>query len=166
MMWYYMFNDQQTGPVSDSDFRQLIASGQISAATPVWKEGMAVWSAAQSVPELAGAFAPQRAVPGATPNMGGAYPPNNLPGFAPNIPDYLVWSIVELLCCCMPFGIVALIFSIQANSAKGVGNYAEAAQKANTAKQFLIWGAVIGGLVNLLLIGLQILAAIAEAQAM
>lgn len=143
-MWYYMLNGQQTGPVSDADFRQLIASGQINPQTPVWKEGMAAWSAAQSVPELAGSFAPQGAVPGA--NIGGAYPQNNVPGYAQNpgyasnIPDYMVWSIVELLCCCLPFGVVALIFSIQANSAKGVGNYAEAMQKANKAKQFVIWG--------------------------
>ena len=61
---------------------------------------------------------------------------------APRVPDYLVWAILETILCCLPLGIVAIIYANQANSAKAVGNYAEALEKANTAKNCIIWGVV------------------------
>ncbi|MGL4944061.1 MAG: DUF1559 domain-containing protein [Thermoguttaceae bacterium] len=65
---------------------------------------------------------------------------------APYVPDYLVWSILEMVLCCMPFGIAGLVYSIQANSAKSAGRIDEAVQKSKTAKTCLIWGVVLGGL--------------------
>ncbi|MGL6225041.1 MAG: CD225/dispanin family protein [Thermoguttaceae bacterium] len=64
----------------------------------------------------------------------------------PQVPDYLVWSILELIFCCLPFGIVGLVYAVQANSAKTYGHFQDAMQKANTAKKFLIWGIVIWGI--------------------
>ncbi|MGL6225042.1 MAG: CD225/dispanin family protein [Thermoguttaceae bacterium] len=65
---------------------------------------------------------------------------------APQVPDYLVLSILELLFCCLPFGIVGLVYAVQANSAKANGQFQDAMQKANTAKKFLIWGIALWGI--------------------
>jgi membrane protease subunit (stomatin/prohibitin family) len=48
--WYYAVGGERRGPVDEAGLR---ASGALSAATLVWKAGMANWAAASSVPELA-----------------------------------------------------------------------------------------------------------------
>ncbi|HJB01192.1 MAG TPA: CD225/dispanin family protein [Candidatus Mediterraneibacter merdavium] len=57
---------------------------------------------------------------------------------------YLVLSIVSTLCCCPPFGIVAIIFSAKINSAMNEGNTEEARKSARTAKIWLIVAFVAG----------------------
>ena len=45
MSWYYAESNQQKGPVSETELDQLFQRGQITAATLIWKEGMANWEA-------------------------------------------------------------------------------------------------------------------------
>ncbi|TWU00457.1 hypothetical protein Pla108_14080 [Botrimarina colliarenosi] len=52
--WYYEHANTQNGPVSLSSLQQLIASGRVQAAALVWKEGLANWVPASSMPEFAG----------------------------------------------------------------------------------------------------------------
>jgi len=47
----------QAGPFDAAEFQQGIAAGQITRETLVWKQGMANWTAAAQVPELASLFA-------------------------------------------------------------------------------------------------------------
>lgn len=71
------------------------------------------------------------------------YPPQQPPaGQAPN--NYLVWSILVTLFCCLPLGIVAIVKSSQVNGLWAQGRYAEAQTSAESAKKFVIWSAVIG----------------------
>ncbi|MGL4944062.1 MAG: CD225/dispanin family protein [Thermoguttaceae bacterium] len=75
------------------------------------------------------------------------------------VPDYLVWSILELCFCCMPLGIAGLVYSIQANSAKSAGRFEEAVQQAKTAKTCLLWGVglwAVGAILYLLFIGVMV----------
>ena len=62
----------------------------------------------------------------------------------PHVPDYLVWSILMtifmMLCSCPVFGIVALVFSVLANSAKQQGDFQTALAHAKKAKLFLLIG--------------------------
>ncbi|MDR1964826.1 MAG: CD225/dispanin family protein, partial [Planctomycetaceae bacterium] len=51
----------------------------------------------------------------------------------PKIPNYLIWSIFSTICCCLPLGIAAIIFSVQSQSALTAGNFAKAAQDSKTA---------------------------------
>lgn len=56
MEWYYALNGHQTGPVSESELRQLLHDGVVTPATLVWRAGMADWqpySAAVSMPAAA-----------------------------------------------------------------------------------------------------------------
>lgn len=43
MSWHYVEQGQQTGPVSDEQFEELVRTGKITTDTIVWREGMAGW---------------------------------------------------------------------------------------------------------------------------
>ncbi|MBO7680462.1 MAG: CD225/dispanin family protein [Thermoguttaceae bacterium] len=79
-------------------------------------------------------------------------------GGAMEIPNYLVWAILEALFCCLPFGVIAIVYAVGANSAKESGNYVQAQKKARSAKKWLIWGIVLGIITNLLIVFAQIAA--------
>lgn len=48
---------KQVGPLDMSALQQKVAAGELTAATLVWKQGMAQWTPAQNVAELAALFA-------------------------------------------------------------------------------------------------------------
>ena len=50
--WHYQRGGKQVGPVSGSELKQLAASGQLSPADIVWKDGMAAWVPASSLKGL------------------------------------------------------------------------------------------------------------------
>ena len=61
MNWYYEKAGQRQGPIPESELDRLLASGEITAATLVWSEGMANWTPlGQARPASGG----QAAVPG------------------------------------------------------------------------------------------------------
>jgi hypothetical protein len=65
-------------------------------------------------------------------------------GVPPRIDTWLWQSIVATLLCCLPVGVVAIVFSAQSQSAMNVGNYAEAQAKANTAKTLTLVAVGVG----------------------
>ena len=67
-----------------------------------------------------------------------------------NYVPYLVLSIISTVCCCLPFGIVGIVFSVKINSAMNAGNYEEAAQNAKMAKIWTIVSFVVGLVVGIL----------------
>ena len=52
------------------------------------------------------------------------------------IPNYLVQSILVTLCCCLPFGIVAVVFAAQVNSKVASGDVAGAMDSSRKAKMW------------------------------
>ena len=52
----------------------------------------------------------------------------------PTVSNYLVQSILVTLFCCLPFGIVAIVFAAQVNGKLQAGDYAGAAQSSKSAK--------------------------------
>lgn len=69
--------------------------------------------------------------------------PTGVHGGAP--PDTWLWqSIVATVLCCMPLGIVGIVFSSQAQAAINVGNLVEARQKAQQAKTFTLISVGLG----------------------
>ncbi len=66
-----------------------------------------------------------------------SYPP-------PKINDYLVPSILVLIFCCLPLGIVALVYSIQTQDLIKRGDYAAAQEKSDKAKFWVLLSFILG----------------------
>lgn len=79
-------------------------------------------------------YSAQQRVPPYPPPYAQAYPP---PTYQ-HVPNYLPWAILVTLFCCLPFGIVAIVYSVQANSAAKSGNYAQAMENVKKAS-FWTW---------------------------
>ncbi|HYG21846.1 MAG TPA: RDD family protein [Verrucomicrobiae bacterium] len=58
MNWYYVDQGKQAGPVDDLQLDALRASGRITDATLVWKEGMGNWAPYRQARQPGGAPAP------------------------------------------------------------------------------------------------------------
>ena len=58
--------------------------------------------------------------------------------------NYLVESILVTIFCCLPLGIVGIVFASQVNSKYDAGDYAGAASTSKQAKQFMLWGLIAG----------------------
>jgi hypothetical protein len=50
------------------------------------------------------------------------------------VPNYLVYSILVTIFCCVPFGIVSIVYAAQVNGKLAAGDYAGAVDASNKAK--------------------------------
>ena len=86
---------------------------------------------------------------------GPAYTPYGVPGGYPqHIPNYLVQAILVTIFCCLPLGIVAIIFAAQVNGKVTAGDIAGAQSSSRTARTLVIVPVVVGAVV----IGIALLA--------
>jgi hypothetical protein len=166
--WYYAQNNQQFGPHDEGAMRNLLQNGTVQANDLVWRDGMANWIPAHSVPEFSTFFAHQQPVSGqVAQNIGygqqPGYPPQHVgyatpysSGVAPK--SYLVEAILVTLCCCLPFGIAGIVYAAQVNSKFQAGDFAGAAAAAESAKKWVLIGFITGIIANVLIFGLQIAA--------
>ncbi len=58
VVFHVAVGGQQLGPFPMPVLQQMIPAGTLTAATLVWRQGLAAWQAAGTVPELAGLFTP------------------------------------------------------------------------------------------------------------
>jgi hypothetical protein len=80
----------------------------------------------------------------------------------PKPENYLVQSILLTLCCCLPFGIVAIVYASQVDSKYNGGDYSGAVIASDNAKK---WGWIAFGLglaINVIFFILQIMAVAAS----
>jgi hypothetical protein len=60
-------------------------------------------------------------------------------------PNNLVWAILVTLFCCLPFGIVSIVYAAQVNGKWQAGDAAGAQESSRKARQWAIYGAIAGG---------------------
>jgi len=114
-------------------------------------EGSPEWQGQQPQPGWQGR---QPDWPGQQPGWQGQQPgwPGQQPGWqgqpgwpAQQQPDnYLVWAILVTVLCCLPFGIVSIVYSTKVSGLWAQGRYPEAQAAADNAKKWAIIGAVVG----------------------
>ena len=72
------------------------------------------------------------------------------------VPNYLVQSILLTLFCCLPLGIVAIVFAAQVNSKLAAGDYNGAIESSNKAKMWCWWSFGLGLASMVLYIGFMV----------
>ena len=156
--YYLVINGEKSGPFT---IHQL-ATQQLTPETPVWTEGMRDWMPAQQVAELSSFFAPQTPGPemaqptvppqapayNAAPSYGNPQP--QTPNGQVMPPNYLVWSILVTLLCCLPGGIVAIVYSTQVSPRFLQGDYEGANASSRNARKWAIISAVAGAVIGII----------------
>lgn len=124
MQYWALINNVKVGPLSPA---QILALG----ATPdtlVWTQGWQQWVPAASVIEFG--FQTRN-----------NHSNNNLP---PCPDTYFAWAIVLTLMCCLPAGIVAVVYSSSVESRYSIGDYEGALKASERAKIWCIVAFVLG----------------------
>lgn len=133
---------------------------------------MTEWIPAKSMAELAPLFAPvppeigvpaQPRIPDTEPGYAGTTSGNQVSEQKgswyqysddtrnlPCPPTYLWLAILSLLCCCVPLGIVSIIYATKVESTYIKGNYALAKEKSDKAKLWGILAVVLGFIAQLI----------------
>ena len=75
----------------------------------------------------------------------------------PQINNYLIPAIVVTLCCCLPGGIVAIVYAAQVNSKLQIGDIAGAQAASNNAKLWCMISAGVGLVLTLGAIAINLL---------
>ena len=68
-------------------------------------------------------------------------------GPPPEIPNHLVWAILVTIFCCLPFGIVSIVYAAQVNGFVAEGKFDSARQASENAKMWA-WISFAVGLVS------------------
>lgn len=81
---------------------------------------------------------------------------------APKPDNYLVWAILSTICCCLPFGIVAIVYASKVDSYYATNQVQLAYDASSKAKNWIIAAAATGVVIDIiyfLVYGLSALAA-------
>ena len=95
-------NDEQYGPFPIEKVNESIANGEFSLDDLGWYEGLGEWKPLRNIEGIVGATV----VPTVVSN-----PPYNAGVPAEQVPSNLVWGILSTLCCCLPLGIVSIVYA-------------------------------------------------------
>lgn len=93
--------------------------------------------------------------PGGT---GGYMPPGRGPA-GPQPPSYLVGAILATLFCCLPFGVVSIVYAAQVSSKYNAGDFYGATESSKKAKAWMIASILVGLVIILIYVGLGLAAA-------
>lgn len=161
--YYADASHNQIGPV---DLAELRAAG-ITRTTYVWREGLDTWVNAGSLPELSSLFAAPE--PPTTPPPTPVVPPRPAQGFAQGAtqgapqgaqqrpattpppverPQSYLWlGICTTILCCLPAGVVSIVYAAMVDSAWNRGDYATAVKYSNMARTWGIVSAIVAAVV-------------------
>ncbi|MBN2183130.1 MAG: CD225/dispanin family protein [Sedimentisphaerales bacterium] len=84
-------------------------------------------------------------------------------GNMPYVPNYLVHAILATIFCCVPFGIVSIVYAAQVNGKLAAGDYDGAVDSSNKAKTWFWVSFGIGLAVSIMWFFFAIIGALAEA---
>jgi ABC-type multidrug transport system permease subunit len=72
------------------------------------------------------------------------------PGYAQEPDNYLIWAILSTVLCCLPAGIVSIVYSTKVSGLWAQGRYPEAQAASANAKKWAIISAIVGVVVGVI----------------
>lgn len=131
--FYIDTTGKQQGPVSLNTLTQI----GLNSNTLIWKNGLAGWQIAGTVPELLPYLRPQPPFTTAISNSSACPPPAK--------PDsLLIWSILSTVVCCLPIGLIAVVHATRVDPLWNQGEYEAATKEAQSAKIGCIVSCILG----------------------
>ncbi len=73
--------------------------------------------------------------------------------------NYLVWAILTTIFCCLPLGVVSIVYAAQVNSKWAMGDVNGAMESSKNARNFAIISAVIWAVIGVIWIIVVVLGA-------
>lgn len=166
MQYWINHNGVQSGPVNLDALKQM----GLTSAAYVWHEGLSDWVKITQVPELQGVYdlagveigesaaaespvapAPEQQVPVERqpyqpqqqpyqPQYAGQQPAEPCP------PTNLVWAIISTVLCCIPAGIVAIVYATKVTKKYQAGDL-EGAKRASEVGAWWCIAAIVLGII-------------------
>ena len=141
---------ERYGPYTKDQLVEYYNSGQVLPTDQVCRPGSEEWVVASTMSELSGGSAGSAPAPPAGPS-------------GINVPVVsLVGPILVTIFCCLPFGIVSIVYATQVPTKVAQNDLAGAQSAAVNAKNWMMWGFIIGLVANLLGFGFYAFAAFAQ----
>ncbi len=156
-----MIDNRRVGPLT---FDELAAIA-LTADIPVWHDGLPDWTICGELPELAYRF--RRPTPPPPPSVSENIRPPQPPIVAepepvaetiieatvtresePCPPTYMAWSIVATVLCCLPIGIVGIIFASKVTTAWRMGDLKNAEKYSEWTQWCIILSISLGLLMS------------------
>ena len=122
---------KEYGPASADQVRQWISAGRANAQTRACFGGTTEWKVLASFSEFSFLFMGPPPIPASKFTLASI---SASPGS--KVPNYLAPAILTTLCCCLPLGIPAIVYSAQVSSKLQAGDIAGAAKSSASAR---IW---------------------------
>ncbi len=154
MQYWINFKGVQSGPVDLDGMKQM----GLTSAAYVWHEGLADWVKITQLPELQGCYvmeAPAVATRPAAVNGASVpqqpyqpqsqpYQPQDTPVTEPCPPTNLVWAIIATVLCCLPAGVVAIVYALKVTNKYREGDIEGAKRASETGAWWCIASIVLG----------------------
>ena len=146
-LFYFIDKDNvRQGPVPEND----LVNCNITPETLVWCKGMTNWVPAKNVEKLRFLFGsynvgPQQGYQQPQYQTSYGIQPGMQPQYKPN--SNLVWAILTTIFCCLPFGIVSIVYASKVDSLWRIGDYAGAQDASKKAGNWAMWAAIVGGII-------------------
>ncbi len=147
-MEYYIYNNNEAkGPFSV----ELLEKYRIPANTLVSSENGTEWVEASTVIELRGAI-DDVATPTILTNQYDSQQQNSTTAFEPSPKNWLVESIISMLFCCLPFGLISLIYATKVDNLYAKRDYDGAKKASDSAKLWFNMSWVTGLIITIIYI--------------
>jgi hypothetical protein len=155
MQYWINHKGVQSGPVELEALKEMGLTSQAY----VWREGMADWMKITQMPELQGMYA-MEAQPAAEPAVAAAQPESvdqpvqqtdvQQPQYVPQQPaepcppTNMVWAVLATILCCIPLGVVGIIYANKVSKLYLAGDIEGAKKASETGAWWIIAAITIG----------------------
>ena len=120
---------KQFGPYSVAEVNDYLGTGFLKPDDIAWHEGMAEWAPLNTIQGVNAPQGARRPPPPSRPT-----PPYGSAPAGVKPETYLVSAILATLFCCLPFGVVSIVYAAQVDSKWNAGDQTGAHESSKKAK--------------------------------